>query len=547
MTSLAAPDRPDSSSAAPAAAAAGGGLLMLAAGQFLMTLDTSVMNVSIADVAHDIGTTVTGIQTAITLYALVMASLMITGNKIGSIVGRRRAFSLGCLIYGLGSFITALSPNLTVLLIGWSGLEGIGAALIMPAIVGLVAANFGQADRPRAYGLIASAGAIAVAVGPLIGGLVTTYASWRLVFLGEDVVVAVILVFARRLHDVAPEHRPKLDLVGTVLSALGLGLTVFGILQSSEWGWIQPKGDTAWLGLSPTIWLILGGAAIVYLFSRWELAVVRKGGEPLVKPGMLKNLRLRLGLTMFFFQYLIQGGLFFVVPLFLSVVLGLSAAATGVRLLPLSVTLLVAAVAVPRFRPHASPRRVVRLGLLALLLAVVALVAAMDAGAGAEITTIPMLFAGLGIGMLASQLGSVTVSSVPENETGEVGGLQNTGSNLGTSIGTALVGSVLIAALTSSFLNGITQNPAVPPEVSSQASVELASGVPFVSDEQLETALLDAGVDQATTDAIVQENVDARIAALRTSLSLLALLTLLALFFTPGLPTVQASDEPRSG
>ena len=158
-----------------AAGSAGLVLMTLASGQFLMTLDSSVMNVSIAQVAEDVGTTVTGVQTAITLYTLVMATLMITGGKIGSMIGRRKAFAIGCVIYGCGSLTTSLAPSLPVLIFGWSFLEGVGAALIMPAIVALVASNFAAADRPRAYGLVASAGAIAVAAGPLIGGAVTTY------------------------------------------------------------------------------------------------------------------------------------------------------------------------------------------------------------------------------------------------------------------------------------------------------------------------------------------------------------------------------------
>ena len=175
-----------------AAKASGIVLLTLAAGQFLMTLDSSVMNVSIATVAKDVGTTVTGIQTAITFYTLVMACLMITGGKIGQIIGRKRAFAIGCVIYGCGSFITAISKSLPVLMAGWSVLEGVGAALILPAIVALVASNFEPAGRPRAYGLVASAGAIAVAAGPLIGGLFTTYASWRWVFVGEVLIVIAI-------------------------------------------------------------------------------------------------------------------------------------------------------------------------------------------------------------------------------------------------------------------------------------------------------------------------------------------------------------------
>ena len=528
-----------------AAAAAGGVLLTLASGQFLMTLDSSVMNVSIASVAEDIGTTVTGIQTAITLYALVMAAFMITGGKIGTIIGRRRAFSIGCVVYGAGSLTTSLAPNLAVLLLGWSLLEGLGAALIMPAIVGLVASNVAPGGRPRAYGLIASAGAIAVAAGPLIGGLVTTYASWRWVFAGEVLVVAAIVAFARRLGEEARVGpRPRLDLVGTVLSALGLGLAVFGVLRSGEWGWIAPKaGGKEWLGLSPVVWLLLAGGAVLYLFTRWELRVVEKHDEPLVQPGMLRNPRLRGGLTMFFFQYFVQGGLFFVVPLFLSIVVGLSAAGTGVRLLPLSITLLLAALSIPKFRPHASPRGVVQGGLLALLAGIVALVAALEEGAGAEITTGPLLLAGFGVGALASQLGSVTVSSVPEEESGEVGGLQNTGLNLGTSVGTALIGSILIATLSASFLRGIGENPAVPEELSTQASVEFASGIPFVADDDLEATLLASGVEADVAPAVVEENAEARIVALRVSLSVLALTVLLALFFTRGIPSIQPADE----
>src|SRR3954453_1336787 len=227
-------------------------LVTLAAGQFLMTLDSSVMNVAIATVAEDVGTTITGIQTAITLYTLVMAMLMISGGKIGSKIGRRRAVAIGCVIYGLGSLITALAPNLPVLILGWSVLEGIGAALILPAIVALVAGNFVAAEAPRAYGLVMGAGAIAVAVGPLIGGIATTYFSWRWVFVGEVVIVALILLLARRIADAPPEARARFDLIGAVLVGLGLGLAVYGVLRSAEWGWLAPKpGSPAWFGISP--------------------------------------------------------------------------------------------------------------------------------------------------------------------------------------------------------------------------------------------------------------------------------------------------------
>jgi MFS family permease len=515
-------------------------LATLAAGQFLMTLDSSVMNVSIATVAEDVGTTVTGIQTAITFYTLVMATLMITGGKLGQIIGRKRAFALGCVIYGAGSFTTAIAPNLAVLMLGWSVLEGIGAALIMPAIVALVASNFARAERPRAYGLVASAGAIAVAAGPLIGGLFTTYLSWRLVFAGEVLVVLVILAMTRRMADTPPDRETRLDLVGTGLSALGLGLIVYGILRSGTWGFVQPKPEAPeWLGLSLVVWLVLGGGVVLYLFLAWENDRLARGRAALVDPEMLRTPILRAGLTSFFFQYLLQAGLFFAIPLFLSVALGLSAVATGVRLLPLSITLLLAAVGIPKFAPHASPRRVVRLGFLALFAGIVVMVAALDAGAGPEIVTWPMLLAGLGVGALASQLGAVTVSSVADERSGEVGGLQNTVTNLGASIGTALAGAVLISALTTSFLGSLATNEEVSDEMAARADVELSAGIPFVADDDLRAALDDAEVPPATADSVVDNYSEARLDGLRASLSVLAVIALVALVLSRRIPDRQ--------
>jgi MFS family permease len=527
------------------ASAASTVLITLASAQFLMTLDTSVMNVSIATVAADVGTTVTGIQTAITMYTLVMAAFMITGGKIGQIVGRKRAFTIGAIIYGCGSFTTAISPSLPVLLFGWSLLEGLGAVLILPAIVALVASNFARDARPRAYGLVASAGAIAVAAGPLIGGLFTTYASWRWVFAGEVLIVAVILVLARRMADTPADRDVKLDLVGTALSAVGLGLVVYGVLRSGSWGFVRPKPNAPeWMGLSPVIWLLAAGAVVLILFLSWEDRLIARGKEPLINLPRLRNAVLRGGLIAFMFQYLLQAGLFFVVPLFLSVALGLSAIATGVRLLPLSITLLLAAVGVPRLFPNASPRFVVRVGFVAMFAGIAVMVALLDLGAGPEIVTWPMLLAGLGIGALASQLGAVTVSAVPDERSGEVGGLQNTVTNLGASIGTALAGAVLISALTTSFFTNLADNPDVPDQVLTQAETELTSGVPFVSNTDLEAALDEANVDPSVADAIVEDNADARIDGLRTALAVLALLAALGVVAARRLPTVQP-DDPR--
>ena len=288
----------------------------------------------------------------------------------------------------------------------------------------------------------------------------TTYLSWRYVFAGEVIVVIAILFLARRATDEPVGKRPHLDLVGVVVSSAGLALIVLGVLMSSSWGWVLPKeGANSFLGLSLTIWFIMAGLFLVWLFLRWQQRLARTGKEPLIAPSLFSHRQLTGGLITFLFLFLIQAGVFFTVPLFLSVVLGLSPMETGMRLVPLSLALLAAAAGVPRFLPQANPRRVVRVGLLALVAGLVVLIGSLEVGADSSIVFVPMVIIGLGIGALASQLGNVTVSAVPTEQSSEVGGLQNTATQLGASLGTALAGSILIAALTASFLAGIESNP----------------------------------------------------------------------------------------
>jgi MFS family permease len=472
-------------------------LLTLGVGQFLMILDSSVMNVSMVVVAKDTGTTITGIQTAITLYTLVMASLMITGGKIGAKMGHLRAFRLGCIIYGAGSLVTGLSTSLVSLLIGWSLLEGMGAALILPAIVALVANNFPPGQRTKAYGLIASAGAIAMALGPLIGGFATTYFSWRWVFFGEVALVALIFALSAKMGDSSRPSSGRLDLVGTVLSSAGLGLAVFAVLRSSEWGWVVARSETAGLfGISYTFWLALVGVAVLRVFLWWELRLISKGRDPLIRPDILRFVGLQGGLLGFFFQFLLQAGIFFSIPLFLSVVLELSPIETGLRVVPLSLSVLVAAIGIPRIWPTVSPRLVVRGGIFLMLAGILTLMSGIDLDADASIVAIPMALIGLGMGSLSSQLGAVTVSSVPASRSGEVGGLQNTATNLGASVGTALTGSIIISVLASTLLIGVSENPELDAQVKDRVTTQLTSNTQFVSSSALEEALDQAGASE---------------------------------------------------
>jgi EmrB/QacA subfamily drug resistance transporter len=538
---------------APSVADAGTAVLgLLALTQFLMTVDSTVMNVSIGALVEDLDTTVTAIQGVITAYTLVMAASMITGAKVGDLLGRRRALRVGLVVYACGSAVTAISPNVIVLLLGWSVLEGLGAALIMPTVVALIAGNFAGRRRAVAYGVLAAAAAVAVAAGPIIGGFVTAYFSWRWVFAAEVLIAGAILVGSRAINDAPADERPRIDVVGAVLSAVGLGMLVYGVLQSSSWGWVQPlvpEGPEATpqlAGVSLVAWLMLGGLLVLWLFLGWQRHLASSGREPLVDPSLWGYRELTGGLSVLLMQYLVMMGVFFTMPLFLSLVLGLDAFETGLRMLPLSLALVVAAPAIPKFFPHIGPRRVVQVGLFFMLGATVLLAARFESGADASVTTVPFVLLGLGMGALASQLGNVIVSSVPGERSGEAGGLQYTAQNLGSSFGTALVGAIVIGALSTLFLQGIEQSEQVEPALKEQAAIELSGGVEFVSVAQLEEALATTDLSGAEQEAILDSYEKAQLGALSIGMIGLSLIVVLTLFMTRRLPNVPLAVEAEA-
>jgi len=318
-------------------------------------------------------------------------------------------------------------------------------------------------------------------------------------------------------------------------------------LMSGSWGWVHAKpGAPEVFGTSPVLWLVLAGILLLFCLMVWETHRVTNAQEPLVRPSMLRNRQLQGGLSMFFFQFFIQAGVFFTIPLFLSVVLELSALQTGVRLLPLSFALLLTAIAVPKVLPTVSPRLIVRCGILSMLAGTLVLIGGLSPGADASIVAIPMVLMGLGIGALASQLGAVTVSAVPDAQSAEVGGVQNTVTNFGAALGTALVGAVLISSLTAGLVHGVEANSTIPSNVKTEATVKMTNGVPFISDTDLRRQLDQASVPQATADAIVAENATARLAALRDALWVVALMAGVALLFTGLMPKLSLSKRATS-
>ena len=522
-------------------------LVALAIAQFVMVLDQSVMNVSISALVDDFDTTVTTIQGVITLYCLVMAMFMMTGAKIGDLIGRRRAFTVGLIIYACGSALTAFAPTVAVLAFGWSILEGLGAALVLPALAALIAGNWEGNARKAAYAVIGGVAGAGIAIGPILGGWATTTLTWRIIFVGEVILVAIILLLTKFIADAKRDGPvPSLDLVGTVLSAAGLGAIVLGTLQSSTWGWVQPLDSPIQpFGFSLTLFVIAGGGLLLWAFVSWQRHREAKGTDPLVHLDLLKIPPLRAGLVSLFTQNLILMGVFFVVPLYLQLVLGLDALETGLKMLPVSITMFLASAAGSRLSARFPVRSIVRAGLIISALAILVLLATIDPTLNESSFAWSMGLLGIGMGLIASQLGNVVQSSVDASGRGEAGGLQYTGQQLGSSLGVALIGAIVLTGLTTTFVETISTDERISAEVSTQVGVAAGTGIDFVSEDDIAVAAREAGLDQATSDAIVEDYGVAQIQALKAGLLAAALLVLLSLASTRDLPHERPTKPSR--
>jgi Na+/melibiose symporter-like transporter len=364
------------------------------------------------------------------------------------------------------------------------------------------------------------------------------------VFAGEVVIVAVILLNRGKLKPFPPaEPRPRLDVTGVALSAAGLALVVFGILKSSSWGLIEPRGaltingtEITPFGFSVVPWVILAGLGFLAWFAHWEDRRERHGQDTLLDRALLRIGQLRAGLSTLLMQQLLLLGIFFVLPVYLQVVLGLNAFDTGKRLFPMSVAMFIAAMTGPRLASRFAPKRVVQAGLLALAGSSLLLLGTINVELDEADFAIALAVFGVGAGLMLSQLGNVIMSSVDPSKTNEAGGLQGTAQNLGASLGTALIGAVLIASLSSNLITQLEQNPAVPAQTRQQVEQVASKGIPIVSVDQAEAALTDAGVPQDQATAIADDYGDAQLHGLKRAIGAVAILAVLALWFTRGLP-----------
>jgi len=517
-------------------------VIVLGSAQFVMVLDGTVMNVSISTVVDDLDTTVAAMQGAITFYTLTMAAFMLLGAKLGDVWGRRRAFVIGSCVYAVGSLVTAVSPNVQTLFLGWSVIEGLGAVLVIPAIAALVADNYQGRERVTAFAVIGAVSGAAVAAGPLIGGFVTTYFDWRYVFAAEVVIMIGVVLCARIITDATERVRIRIDLLSVALSSAGLVAVVFGMLQSKVWGWIVPLRipviggvPVAPLGISLAAWLNVVGVLLVALFIARQRMLVRVGRQPLVTVEMFRISSLRSGLSVLGAQYAVTAGLFFMVPVYLQMTLGLDALQTGIRIFPLSVALVLFSIVGTALTKRMSPRTIVRIGQLLLVFSALVLLGSATSDLRSGLFAVGMFLSGAALGLLASQLGNVNMSSVSAKETSEVGGLQGVFQNLGSSLGTALIGSILIGALSTSFASGVaasdlsaTTRASVAASTEHGVTIVPASAVPAIAEE--------AGLSADDAEALAEIYRESQLSSLRVAFFGLILISLLALFFSRGIP-----------
>jgi len=488
--------------------------LLLSMAMFVLVVDTSLMNVSISAVVHDLDTTVSGVQSAIALEALVSAAFILIGGKVGDLIGRKRAYVLGLLGYALGAISMTLAQSLTAIIVFWAITGGLGASLLLPAMQSLIHGNFHGAVQTKVYALVGAAAAIAAAVGPLLGGFITTYLSWRVAFALEAVVIAVVLSGIGLVRD-APYTGPRgVDVVGAVLSVVGMGGVVLGILIWQEGG--------EYVALTIAL-----GAACLALLALWLRRRKAAGRPALLDPALFASRPFRLGISQQLLQQIALGGLMIVLPIYLQMVLEYSAMEAGLSLAPLSLSMFAVALIAGRQASAHRPSSVVRLGFGCLAGAVAVLIAIVpDASSGWDLAP-ALLVAGSGLGLLVSQLNNYTLAPISDERVSEAAGVNSAGGSFGLSFGLAFVGAVMLATLSFTFTNKAEASKVLPPAEQQQIADALEEDAQVLSAGQLEQQL--EGQPREIKAEVLRINEEARPEALQVALLIPALAGLIGL------------------
>ena len=546
--------------AAPGKAASSAGalpfkliLIALCMAQFINAYDTTAMNVAVTSVVKSLDTTVSGVQSALVPYSLVMASFMLIGGKLGDVWGRRTTFTIGISMYGCGALITAFSLGLPMMIFGWSLLEGLGSALMIPAIFAIVGTIF-PAGKPRvsAFAAVGAMAAMGAALGPLICGFLTTYLTWRVSFLLEVVVVLATLALSTRIK-VPKQPRPKarLDYLGAFLSALGLALVVLGVLQAGKYGWtaarvpmigwgrtLVPEG-----GISPVIPFVVAGVVVLLLFALWERHMLRAGKDALLNIGMLKNRAVLFGLLAIIAFMFMQAGFLFVTPVFMQMALGYTAFHSGLLILPMTIAIIIVATRVSKLTQIVAPKLLVQIGMLVIVAGILLIALELKASAEQWAFLPGMIVTGIGIGLVNAPLMNITQGAVAAKEQSEISGLSRAMSNLGGAFGTAIAGAVLMSTLIASFSGAVEQYSGIPASEKAAVIHALRKDAQTVSNAQVAVYLKGRHEPAPLVQKFVQFNQEARNKGLQNALIAIGVLGLFGFVMSCFLPAGKKKRE----
>lgn len=528
-------------------------LLMLSLGFMAIILDTTILNVSLRAIILDLKTDIQSVQWVITAYALMLAAFTITGGRLGDLFGRKRMFMVGAVIFAIGSFIASISTSVAMLIVGEAIIEGVGAALMMPATMSLIVSNYKGRDRQISFGVWGAIAGGAAALGPVVGGWLTTYSTWRWAFRINVGVVALLLLGSRFIAEAQDrEEKPTLDVVGVFLSALGLLLVVFGFIQASAYGWIVMKETTTILGMtvvkgsiSPVPLLVGMGVTILGVFATWERHMTRQLKTPLVSLALFRNPQFTYAVLITSVLALSQAGLSFAIPVFLQAVKHLSALDTGFAMLPMTLTLLVAAPSSAYISKHIAPKRIVQMGIILSGLGFVGLSIGIQIAAPSWSLAPGFMLFGAGMGFMMSQLSNMAISSVSVHEAGEVSGVNSTFRTVGQALGSAIMGAVLISVMSSGLVGGVLTSSVIPQSQKAALSETMrdqTSNIEFGSSKSQLGTKLPARIGDEITRISQQSTVDAT----RSTLTLGAALMIIALLLSIKLPSSKDIEVEKS-